>query len=311
MLHPGDDRRPRAARADRRLDRARLLVDNTSVAGDDRRPGPPATRCPTTAPRCSARLARCCTRARRRSPRRSRRARRRCRRRAGPASRTSRCRWRHTCRRTVVLAVSEHREDFPGVAIADGDLPELPERRAGRARARLHRRRSPRPTRRNNPTLTDADTIGVSAGSKQQYDSVLRGVDGTLTKTSSPQGYSVSDGELRRSGAGRHARDQHRREAAAAGRAVAGAADRRQPQGRQARDRPARSSSMDPQTGRVLAVGELPRPTTRSCSSAASRTPNYRKLTAPSANDPLLSRAIAGQYAPGLDVQADHVRRRW
>ena len=48
--------------------------------------------------------------------------------------------------------------------------------------------------KRNNPAFSDADTIGVS-GLEEQYDSVLRGVDGSLTKNLSPQGYSVSDGK--------------------------------------------------------------------------------------------------------------------
>ena len=68
--------------------------------------------------------------------------------------------------------------------------------------------------------------------------------------------------------------------------------------------------AMDPQTGRVLAVASYPDYDPQLFVGGISNK-NYHALTAPSADDPLLSRAIAGAVRPGLDVQADHARRRW
>jgi penicillin-binding protein 2 len=147
-----------------------------------------------------------------------------------------------------------------------------------------------------NPALTDADAIGVS-GLEEQYDSVLRGVDGSLTKNLSPQGYSVSDGSY---------------VAPTQGDTLVTSIDMRlqklaeQSLAQQIADsrkagKPATSGAvvaMDPQTGRVLAVASYPDYNPQLFVGGISDK-NYRALTAPDANDPLLSRAIAGQYAPG------------
>ena len=61
---------------------------------------------------------------------------------------------------------------------------------------------------------------------------------------------------------------------------------------------------MDPNTGRIIAAASYPTydPTVFVGGISAA---DYAKLTAPAANDPLVGRAIAGAYAPGVDVQAD------
>ncbi len=43
---------------------------------------------------------------------------------------------------------------------------------------------------KTRPTLLDADSIGRS-GLEQQYDSILRGTDGTQTVELDPRGYAV------------------------------------------------------------------------------------------------------------------------
>ena len=55
---------------------------------------------------------------------------------------------------------------------------------------------------------------------------------------------------------------------------------------------------MDPNTGRVIAAASYPDYDPELFVGGISNK-NYRALTSPAANDPLLSRAIAGQYAPG------------
>ncbi|MGH8862389.1 MAG: penicillin-binding transpeptidase domain-containing protein [Jatrophihabitantaceae bacterium] len=195
----------------------------------------------------------------------------------------------------VVLTVSEHREDFPGVAIQTVTLPTYPHGAlAGHVLG--YTAQITAADKRRDKTLTDADTIGVS-GLQQEYDSALRGVDGSLTKNLSPQGYSVSDGSY---------------VAPVQGDTLVTSIDLRlqrlaeQSLARQIADsrklgKPATSGAvvaMDPQTGRILAVASYPDYNPQLFVGGISAK-NYRALTAPAANDPLLSRAIAGQYAPG------------
>ena len=135
------------------------------------------------------------------------------------------------------------------------------------------------------------------SGLEEQYDALLRGVDGSLTKNLSPQGYSVSDGKYVAPVQGDtlvtslNAKLQRLAEQSLAQQLV----DSRK------LGKPATAGAVvaiDPQTGRVLAVASYPDYNPQLFVGGIS-SKNYRKLTAPSANDPLLSRAVAGQYAPG------------
>jgi penicillin-binding protein 2 len=200
----------------------------------------------------------------------------------------------HLARR-VVLAVSEHRESYPGVAIETVTLPNYPN---GKLAGQLlgYTAQITAEDKKNNPALNDADSIGV-AGLEQQYDSVLRGVDGVQTKNLNPQGYSVSDGSYRAPVQGNtlvtsiDARLQSLAEKSLAEQITA------------TRTLGKRATSgavvvMDPQTGRVLAIASYPDYDPQLFVGGISAK-NYAKLTAPGANDPLLDRAVAGQYAPG------------
>ncbi len=197
--------------------------------------------------------------------------------------------------RKVILAVTEHREDYPGVAIQTVTYLNYPNGAlAGQVLGYTSQITSA--DKRNNPALNDADTIGVS-GLEEQYDGLLRGVDGSLTKNLSPQGYSVSDGKYVAPVQGDtlvtslNAKLQRLAEQSLAQQLV----DSRK------LGKPATAGAVvaiDPQTGRVLAVASYPDYNPQLFVGGIS-SKNYRKLTAPSANDPLLSRAVAGQYAPG------------
>jgi penicillin-binding protein 2 len=196
---------------------------------------------------------------------------------------------------SVLLAVSEHREDFPGVAIQTETLPSYPN---GALAGHVLGYTAPitGADKKKDPNLTDADTIGAS-GLEEQYDSVLRGIDGVETKNLSAQGYSVSDGSY---------------VAPVQGDTLVTSIDGRlqklaeQSLAQQISDsrkagNPATSGAvvaMDPQTGRVLAVASYPDYNPQLFVGGISNK-NYKALTSPSANDPLLSRAIAGAYAPG------------
>ena len=195
----------------------------------------------------------------------------------------------------VVLAVSEHREQYPGVAVQTRTQPYYPNGSlAGHVLG--YTAQITAADKKRDPSLTDADTIGVS-GLEQEYDSVLRGTDGLQTMNLDPQGYSVSAGGFRAPVQGdtlvtsidarleklaTRSLDQQIRDSRRAGKpATSGAV-----------------VAMDPQTGRILAVASYPHYDPQQFIGGISAQ-DYAKLIAPAAGDPLLSRAVAGQYAPG------------
>jgi penicillin-binding protein 2 len=195
----------------------------------------------------------------------------------------------------VVLAIGEHREDFPGVTVQSVTLPQYP---YGSVAAHVlgYTGAVNDADTKANPKLVDADTIGRS-GLQAQYDGVLRGVDGTRTMLLNPQGYAVGvrqnvppvqgdtlvtsiDLDIQKVAEQSLAQE---------------IADRR------AHGLPATSGAvvvMDPNTGRIVAIASYPTYDPQQFVGGISDAA-YAALTAPSANDPLLGRAVAGQFAPG------------
>jgi penicillin-binding protein 2 len=195
----------------------------------------------------------------------------------------------------VVLTISEHREQYPGVAVQTVTLPEYPN---GSLAAHVLGYTSDitADDKKRNSDLNDADTIGVS-GLEEQYDAVLRGVDGKQVVQLNPQGYTVRLGaqvpaqqgdtlvtsidldvqRLAEQSLAQQIRDSQRAGKPATGGAVI---------------------VMDPNTGRILAAASYPTYDPQLFIGGISTT-DYRRLTDPVAGTPLLSRAIAGQYAPG------------
>jgi penicillin-binding protein 2 len=195
----------------------------------------------------------------------------------------------------VVLAISEHRELFPGVVIRTETLPTYPN---GSLAAQIlgYTSEITKADKKANPDLTDSDTIGVS-GLEEQYDSVLRGVDGNQIVQLNPQGYTVRFGsttapqqgntlvtsidlDLQRLAEQSLAKQIH--DSRAAGQAASGGA----------------VVIMNPTTGRILAVASYPT-YDPSLFVGGISDPHYQQLTSSSAGTPLLNRAIAGEYAPG------------
>ena len=195
----------------------------------------------------------------------------------------------------VLLAVTEHREDYPGVTVETVTTPNYPNGSlAGHVLG--YTAQVTAADKKQNSELVDADSIGVS-GLEEQYDAALRGVDGSQTVNLDPQGYATSNGaytapvqgetlvtsidaklqKLAEQSLAKQIKDSRK----AGYKATSGAV-----------------VAMDPQTGRVLAVASYPDYNPQLFVGGISNK-DYAALTAPSANDPLLSRAIAGQYAPG------------
>jgi penicillin-binding protein 2 len=195
----------------------------------------------------------------------------------------------------VVLTISEHREQYAGVAVQTVTQPHYPN---GSLAAHVLGYTSDvtAADKKQNKDLTDADTIGAS-GLEEQYDSVLRGTDGKQVVQLNPQGYTVSYGDQVPAEQGdtlitsidldvqklaEQSLVQQIRDSRKAGNPATGGA----------------VIVMDPNTGRILAAASYPTYDPQLFIGGIS-TEDYQRLTDPAAGTPLLSRAIAGQYAPG------------
>jgi penicillin-binding protein 2 len=195
----------------------------------------------------------------------------------------------------VVLALGEHREDYPGVAVETVTLPEYP---YGTLASHVlgYTGQVNADDKKTDHALTDADTIGRT-GLEAEYDSVLRGVDGTQTMQLNAQGYAVGSGTdvLPVQGDTLVTSIDLNVQKLAEQSLAAEIADRRKA------GLPATSGAvvvMDPNTGRIIAAASYPTYDPQLFVGGISPA-DYAALTAPSANDPLVGRAIAGQYAPG------------
>jgi penicillin-binding protein 2 len=200
-----------------------------------------------------------------------------------------------TASTAVVLAVSEHREDYPGVALQTTTLPNYPD---GSLAAHVlgYTGQVGASDLAANKALTDFDTIGQS-GLEEQYDAALRGVDGTQTVQLDPQGEVVGPGSTVPAVQG----DTLVTSIDADVQKLAESSLAQQISDSRKAGKPATSGAivvMDPNTGRIVASASYPTYDPQEFVGGISDA-DYAALTAPSANDPLLDRAIDGEYAPG------------
>lgn len=196
---------------------------------------------------------------------------------------------------SVVLAVSEHAEDFPGVAVDDQSVLDYPD---GTLAAHVlgYTGAVSAADQKANATLADADTIGRS-GLEESYDSVLRGVDGQQRVELDARGEPVGDAASVPAQPG----DTLITSIDANVQALAERALADELQAQHAKGKPAPSGAvvvLDPHTGRVIASASYPTYDPTEFVGGIS-VADYAKLTDPSADDPLVGRAIAGAYAPG------------
>lgn len=209
---------------------------------------------------------------------------------------------------SVLLAVSEHAELFPGVRISSQSVLHYP---GGSLAAHLlgYTGAVGPADQKANKALVDADTIGRS-GLEESYDSVLRGVNGEQRVQLDPRGEAVGqDATIPARPGNTLVTSLDADVQALAERSLAAqiAASR-------AKGKAATSGAlvvMDPHTGRVIAAASYPTYDPAAFVGGISVT-DYAKLTAPAAGDPLVGRAIAGAYAPGstfkLISAADNVK---
>lgn len=196
---------------------------------------------------------------------------------------------------SVVLALSEHREQYPGVAVQTQTVRNYP---GGTLAAHLlgYAGAVSGTDEKADPKLADADTIG-RAGLEMQYDSVLRGVDGTQRVQLDPQGDVVGNGSTTPAVQG----DTLVTSIDAGVQAQAEKALSSEIATMRASGKPATSGAlvvMDPNTGRIIAAASYPTYDPQVFVGGISAA-DYAKLTAAGAGDPLVGRAISGQYAPG------------
>ena len=195
----------------------------------------------------------------------------------------------------MVLAISEHREDYPGVAVTTGTKASYP---GGSMAAQVlgYTGAVDAADEKTDSSLNDADSIG-RAGLEQQYDSALRGVDGVQTLALTPAGQPISTVRTVVAKSG----DTLVTSLDASVQAVAEKALTDEIAAVRAAGKPATSGAivvMDPNTGRIIAAASYPTYDPTVFVGGISQA-DYAKLTAASANDPLVGRAIAGAYAPG------------
>ena len=195
----------------------------------------------------------------------------------------------------TILAISEHREQFPGVAVQTVTQPSYP---GGSLAAQVLGYTSDVTSTdvKANKNLNDADTIGAS-GLEQQYDTALRGTDGQQNVLLNPQGYTVGFGSTVAPTQG----DTLVTSIDARVQALAESSLAQQIKDSRKQGKPATSGSvviMDPNTGRIVAAASYPTYNPSVFIGGISNT-DYAHLTSTKANVPLLNRATAGEYAPG------------
>ena len=195
----------------------------------------------------------------------------------------------------VVLEISEHREDFPGVAVETQIVRNYP---GGSLAAHLlgYAGAVSGDDEKADSSLHDADTIGRT-GLEAQYDSVLRGVDGAQVVELDARGQVVGTGPTVQAQQG----DTLVTSIDSGVQALAETALSTQIAASRAKGKPATSGAivvMDPSTGRIIAAASYPTYDPRVFIGGIS-VADYAKLTAAGANEPLVGRAIAGAYAPG------------
>ena len=195
----------------------------------------------------------------------------------------------------VLLALTEHREDFPGVSVATQTVRAYPNAAvagqvlgwAGQVSAA---------NERANPALRDEDLIGRS-GLESSYDAALRGTDGRQTV------YLNARGDVVRAGPVVDA-DQGQTLVTSIDLDVQQLAEKALRDGIAARRSAGYAATggavvvMDPWTGRIVAAASYPDYDPQLFVGGIS-VADYKRLTDPAAGDPLVSRALAGGYAPG------------
>jgi penicillin-binding protein 2 len=195
----------------------------------------------------------------------------------------------------IVLAIGEHREDYPGVAVESATVAHYP---GGSLAAQVlgYSGAVSADDEKADSSLVDSDLIGRS-GLEEQYDSALRGVNGAQTLQLDPRGYVLGTTKTVAPTQGNTlVTSLDANVQALAEKALATQIAKARASGKAATS--GAVVVMDPNTGRIIAAASYPTYDPQVFVGGIS-VADYAKLTAASAGNPLVGRAIAGQYAPG------------
>lgn len=195
----------------------------------------------------------------------------------------------------VLLHIKERSDLFPGIAVATQSVRSYPDQTLA-AHELGYVGDVTAADEKADPALRDDDSIG-RAGLEESYDADLRGTDGSRTVGLDARGEAVRSGKVVPAVAGNTVVTS----IDASVQKLAETSLRTQILATRKRGLPAPAGAvvvMDPATGRIIASASYPTYDPQVFAGGIS-VADYRKLTDPSAGQPLLSRAIDGQYAPG------------
>lgn len=206
-----------------------------------------------------------------------------------------------------VLRISEHREDFSGVDVQTLPVREYPQRgnsshEVGYVGA-VTQDEIDAAASEPGPGLHDEDTIGRS-GLEKQYDAQLRGTDGIRTVSVDPTGAATGTVSTTAPKPGDTlvtSLDNNVESIAqkALQNELVSSRNTFDPKSGQNFAAPSGAVVvMDPDTGRVLALASYPTFDPNVFTGGISQS-ELAKLDSPSANTPMVSRAVQGQFAPG------------
>ena len=195
----------------------------------------------------------------------------------------------------ALLAVSEHSEDYPGVSVQTQTVRTYPNQSLA-AHELGYVGQVSAADEKADKSLTDTDSIGRS-GLEASYDVALRGRDGYQVVKLDPRGDEVRSGGTVHPTAG----DTVVTSIDAGVQSLAETELRKQITASRRAGYAAPGGAvviMDPTTGRIIAAASYPTYNPEVFVGGIS-VADYQALTKTSADNPLLSRAIAGAYAPG------------
>ncbi|MGI8695070.1 MAG: penicillin-binding transpeptidase domain-containing protein [Mycobacteriales bacterium] len=205
----------------------------------------------------------------------------------------------------VVLRISEHREDFPGVVVATSPVRQYPQHFvAGQQVGYI----GPVTADEVGTTLPGGplhpeDLVG-RAGIEQTYDGALRGRDGIRTVTVDNRGIVTGTARTTNPTPGNtvvtsiDTSVQKLAEQALAGQLAATRARTDRKTGKKFAAPAGAAVVVDARTGHLIALASNPDYDPNVFIGGISEKA-YAALTGPTSGDPLVSRAVAGQFAPG------------
>ena len=206
-----------------------------------------------------------------------------------------------------VLRISEHREDYPGVVVDAQAVRQYPQgslagHEVGYVGA-VTQDQIDAAASEPGGGLHDEDTIGES-GLEKQYDSYLRGSDGIRTVSVDPAGAPTGTVSTKQSQPGDTlvtSLDQNVEKIAQRELQNELASSRKVYDAKNHKNYAAPTGAvvvMDPDTGQVVALASYPTFDPNVFLGGISQA-ELDRLASPSANTPMVSRAVQGQFAPG------------